>query len=79
MPELRPTLMRNLYPSDKGMVGSGGDGRSSKEAVGMALHEALRNICVSSDDWTSSVFWTIRPRPYFAAPILPSHCLLSLP
>lgn len=46
------------------MVGSGagGDGRS-KEAVGMmALHEALRNVCLSSD-WTYSVFWTIRPRP----------------
>ncbi|ERM98307.1 hypothetical protein AMTRI_Chr02g216980 [Amborella trichopoda] len=34
-----------------------------KEAVGMmALHEALRNVCMSSD-WTYSVFWTIRPRP----------------
>ncbi|KAK8953489.1 hypothetical protein KSP40_PGU007154 [Platanthera guangdongensis] len=46
------------------MVGSGtgGDGRS-KEAVGMmALHEALRNVCLNSD-WTYSVFWTIRPRP----------------
>ncbi|XP_008806377.1 protein RICE SALT SENSITIVE 3-like [Phoenix dactylifera] len=46
------------------MVGSGagGDGRS-KEALGMmALHEALRNVCLSSD-WTYSVFWTIRPRP----------------
>ncbi|KAG8055113.1 hypothetical protein GUJ93_ZPchr0001g31559 [Zizania palustris] len=28
----------------------------------MALHEALRNVCLSSD-WTYSVFWTIRPRP----------------
>ncbi|URE31970.1 hypothetical protein MUK42_13999 [Musa troglodytarum] len=46
------------------MVGSGvgGDGRS-KEAVGMlALHDALRNVCLNSD-WTYSVFWTIRPRP----------------
>ncbi|CAL9090405.1 unnamed protein product [Musa textilis] len=45
------------------MVGSaGGDGRS-KEAVGMmALHEALRNVCLNSD-WAYSVFWTIRPRP----------------
>ncbi|KAI4366065.1 hypothetical protein MLD38_021989 [Melastoma candidum] len=46
------------------MVGSGGitDGRS-KEAVGMmALHEALRTVCLNSD-WTYSVFWTIRPRP----------------
>ncbi|KAG0483972.1 hypothetical protein HPP92_012056 [Vanilla planifolia] len=42
--------------------GSGGDGRN-KEAVGMiALHEALRNVCLNSD-WTYSVFWTIRPRP----------------
>ncbi|KAJ0724820.1 putative transcription factor MYC/MYB, protein RICE SALT SENSITIVE 3 [Helianthus annuus] len=46
------------------MVGSGTtttDG--SKEAAGMlALHEALRSVCLSSD-WTYSVFWTIRPRP----------------
>ncbi|GJM92863.1 hypothetical protein PR202_ga09369 [Eleusine coracana subsp. coracana] len=28
----------------------------------MALHEALRNVCLNSD-WTYSVFWTIRPRP----------------
>ncbi|KAK1303242.1 hypothetical protein QJS10_CPB11g01727 [Acorus calamus] len=28
----------------------------------IALHEALRNICLHSD-WTYSVFWTIRPRP----------------
>ncbi|XP_019425739.1 PREDICTED: uncharacterized protein LOC109334422 [Lupinus angustifolius] len=43
------------------MVGSGAD--RSKEAVGMmALHEALRTICLNSD-WTYSVFWTIRPRP----------------
>ncbi|WOK91841.1 transcription factor LHW isoform X1 [Canna indica] len=62
------------------MVGSGGDGRSSKEAVGMlALHEALRNVCLSSDDWTYSVFWTIRPRPYFAAPILPSSVFSLYP
>ncbi|KAK4796327.1 hypothetical protein SAY86_028653 [Trapa natans] len=44
------------------MVGSGGTDRS-KEAVGMmALHEALRGVCLNSD-WTYSVFWTIRPRP----------------
>ncbi|KAA8523928.1 hypothetical protein F0562_010351 [Nyssa sinensis] len=44
------------------MVGSGASDRS-KEAVGMmALHEALRSVCLSSD-WTYSVFWTIRPRP----------------
>lgn len=45
------------------MVGSGASDRS-KEAVGMmALHEALRTVCLNSD-WTYSVFWTIRPRPY---------------
>ncbi|PPS16451.1 hypothetical protein GOBAR_AA04153 [Gossypium barbadense] len=27
----------------------------------MALHEALRSVCLNSD-WTYSVFWTIRPR-----------------
>ncbi|GMH05627.1 hypothetical protein Nepgr_007467 [Nepenthes gracilis] len=44
------------------MVGSGAPDRS-KEAVGMmALHEALRSVCINSD-WTYSVFWTIRPRP----------------
>ncbi|KAH6795679.1 hypothetical protein C2S51_036665 [Perilla frutescens var. frutescens] len=44
------------------MVGSGAADRS-KEAVGMmALHEALRSVCLNSD-WTYSVFWTIRPRP----------------
>ncbi|ONI12647.1 hypothetical protein PRUPE_4G176900 [Prunus persica] len=44
------------------MVGSGATDRS-KEAVGMmALHEALRSVCLSTD-WTYSVFWTIRPRP----------------
>ncbi|EEF29296.1 conserved hypothetical protein [Ricinus communis] len=44
------------------MVGSGGADRS-KEAVGMmALHEALRSVCLNTD-WTYSVFWTIRPRP----------------
>ncbi|GLT83328.1 hypothetical protein SLE2022_016230 [Rubroshorea leprosula] len=44
------------------MVGSGAADRS-KEAVGMmALHEALRSVCINSD-WTYSVFWTIRPRP----------------
>ncbi|KAE8723493.1 hypothetical protein F3Y22_tig00012370pilonHSYRG00088 [Hibiscus syriacus] len=44
------------------MVGSGSADRS-KDAVGMmALHEALRTVCLNSD-WTYSVFWTIRPRP----------------
>ncbi|TYH74510.1 hypothetical protein ES332_D05G404300v1 [Gossypium tomentosum] len=44
------------------MVGSGSVDRS-KEAVGMmALHEALRTVCLNSN-WTYSVFWTIRPRP----------------
>lgn len=56
---------------NKEMVGSGGvggDGSRSKEAVGMlALHEALRNLCLNSD-WTYSVFWTIRPRPYPPSP-----------
>lgn len=32
------------------------------EAVGMvALHEALRSVCLKSE-WTYSIFWTIRPR-----------------
>ncbi|KAK7317712.1 hypothetical protein RJT34_02164 [Clitoria ternatea] len=47
------------------MVGSGTTTSTdrSKEAVGMmALHAALRNVCLNSD-WTYSVFWTIRPRP----------------
>ncbi|CAI8593156.1 unnamed protein product [Vicia faba] len=45
------------------MVGSGATFDRSKEAVGMmALHEALRTVCLNSD-WTYSVFWTIRPRP----------------
>ncbi|XP_062090603.1 protein RICE SALT SENSITIVE 3-like isoform X1 [Humulus lupulus] len=44
------------------MVGSGTSDRS-KEAVGMmALHEALRSVCLNTE-WTYSVFWTIRPRP----------------
>ncbi|XP_009356782.2 protein RICE SALT SENSITIVE 3 [Pyrus x bretschneideri] len=44
------------------MVGSGATDRG-KEAVGMmALHEALRTICLNTD-WTYSVVWTIRPRP----------------
>ncbi|GMJ13873.1 hypothetical protein like AT5G53900 [Hibiscus trionum] len=44
------------------MVGSGSADRS-KDAVGMmALHQALRILCLNSD-WTYSVFWTIRPRP----------------
>lgn len=51
-----------LYREKMVGLGAGGDSRS-KEAVGMmALHEALRNVCLSSD-WTYSVFWTIRPRP----------------
>ncbi|OEL25841.1 hypothetical protein BAE44_0013140 [Dichanthelium oligosanthes] len=46
-----------------GAAGGGGDHARSKEAAGMmALHEALRNVCLNSD-WTYSVFWTIRPRP----------------
>ncbi|XP_061354347.1 protein RICE SALT SENSITIVE 3 isoform X2 [Gastrolobium bilobum] len=45
------------------MVGSGVSSDRSKEAVGMmALHEALRTVCLNTD-WTYSVFWTIRPRP----------------
>ncbi|KAG8386343.1 hypothetical protein BUALT_Bualt03G0139000 [Buddleja alternifolia] len=28
----------------------------------MALHDALRSVCLNSD-WIYSVFWTIRPRP----------------
>jgi len=53
------------------MVGSGASDRS-KEAVGMmALHEALKRVCLNSD-WTYSVFWTIRPRPY-AMPCQASH------
>ena len=45
------------------MAGSGPTDRG-KEAIGMlALHETLRNLCINSD-WTYSVFWTIRPRPY---------------
>ncbi|CAH9108061.1 unnamed protein product [Cuscuta epithymum] len=50
----------------KEMVGSSGAAATerSKEAVGMmALHEALRSVCLTSSDWTYSVFWTIRPRP----------------
>lgn len=48
------------------MVGSGATSDRSKEAVGMmALHEALRTVCLNSD-WTYSVFWTIRPRPYIS-------------
>lgn len=48
--------------------GGGGDHARSKEAAGMmALHEALRNVCLNSD-WTYSVFWTIRPRPYVPLP-----------
>ncbi|KAL0306529.1 UNVERIFIED_CONTAM: protein RICE SALT SENSITIVE 3 [Sesamum radiatum] len=44
------------------MMGSGAAERS-KEAVGMiALHVALRSVCLNSD-WNYAVFWTIRPRP----------------
>ena len=54
-----------------GAAGGGGDHARSKEAAGMmALHEALRNVCLSSD-WTYSVFWTIRPRPYAPLSCLP--------
>ena len=60
------------------MVGSGGSTTyRSKEAIGMmALHEALRTVCLNSD-WTYSVFWTIRPRPYVSL-YLPSLFLVSL-
>lgn len=60
------------------MVGSGAGGDSrSKEAVGMmALHEALRNVCLNSD-WTYSVFWTIRPRP--CTPLLSTSSTLNSP
>ncbi|KAF8086149.1 hypothetical protein N665_0633s0001, partial [Sinapis alba] len=35
----------------------------SKEALGMvALHEALRTVCLNTE-WAYSVFWSIRPRP----------------
>ncbi|MCO5611644.1 hypothetical protein L7F22_065898 [Adiantum nelumboides] len=36
--------------------------RSKEAAAMLALHDALRNVCVNYD-WTYSVFWTIRPRP----------------
>lgn len=42
------------------MVGS--SDRAKEALAMMALHEALRNVCVNSE-WTYSVFWTIRPRP----------------
>ena len=60
------------------MVGSGGSDRS-KEAVGMmALHDALRSVCLNSD-WTYSVFWTIRPRPYVSlSTLFLSICLWFL-
>ena len=63
-----------------GAAGGGGDHARSKEAAGMmALHEALRNVCLSSD-WTYSVFWTIRPRPYAPLSFLPfSSPLLRAP
>lgn len=42
----------------------------SKEALGMvALHEALRTVCLNTD-WTYSVFWSIRPRPYVSLYLL---------
>lgn len=44
------------------MVGSGASDRGKEAAGMMALHEALRSVCLNSD-WTYSVFWTIRPRP----------------
>ncbi|BAB02152.1 unnamed protein product [Arabidopsis thaliana] len=28
----------------------------------VALHDALRTVCLNTD-WTYSVFWSIRPRP----------------
>lgn len=60
------------------MVGSGATSDRSKEAVGMmALHEALRTVCLNSD-WTYSVFWTIRPRPYNSLSLSLSTCFLSL-
>ncbi|KAH7352209.1 hypothetical protein KP509_19G034400 [Ceratopteris richardii] len=39
-----------------------GEARSKEAAAMLALHDALRNVCVNYD-WTYSVFWTIRPRP----------------
>ncbi|CAA2999089.1 protein RICE SALT SENSITIVE 3-like [Olea europaea var. sylvestris] len=44
------------------MVGSAASDRGKEAAGMMALHEALRSVCLNSD-WTYSVFWTIRPRP----------------
>lgn len=60
------------------MVGSGGSTTDrSKEAIGMmALHEALRTVCLNSD-WTYSVFWTIRPRPYVSLSC-PLYSLISV-
>lgn len=61
--------------------GGGGDHARSKEAAGMmALHEALRNVCLNSD-WTYSVFWTIRPRPYVLTHSISclTSCLLLSP
>ncbi|CAI9773507.1 unnamed protein product [Fraxinus pennsylvanica] len=43
------------------MVGSAASDRGKEAAGMMALHEALRSVCLNSD-WTYSVFWTIRPR-----------------
>lgn len=54
--------------------------RRSKEALGMvALHEALRTVCLNTD-WTYSVFWSIRPRPYVSLSfsLFSSPCYLSL-
>ncbi|KAI5080646.1 hypothetical protein GOP47_0003829 [Adiantum capillus-veneris] len=36
--------------------------RSKEAAAMLALHDALRNVCLNYE-WTYSVFWTIRPRP----------------
>lgn len=50
----------------------GGDQRSKEAAAMLALHDALRNVCVNYD-WTYSVFWTIRPRPYVLRLVLIMH------
>ncbi|KAJ7523160.1 hypothetical protein O6H91_18G039900 [Diphasiastrum complanatum] len=36
--------------------------RSREVMAVMALHEALRNVCLNSE-WNYAIFWTIRPRP----------------
>ncbi|CAF2078753.1 unnamed protein product [Brassica oleracea var. botrytis] len=49
--------------------------QKSKEALGMvALHEALRTICPNTE-WTYSVFWSIRPRPYVFSLAFSLHSL----